>query len=65
MQLKVEGKKLYVSIVKDLALSIKDIGELLSLSDCIEERRLIVWDITFFDNSNQRMEFDKIRFGNN
>jgi hypothetical protein len=65
MQLEVEGKKLYVSIVKDLALSIKDIGELLSLSDCIEERRFTVRDITFFDNSNQRMEFDKIRFGSN
>jgi hypothetical protein len=43
-----EGKKLYVSIVMDLALSIMDTSKLLSLSDYVKEWRLIIWEIAFF-----------------
>jgi hypothetical protein len=48
MQLEVKGKKLYVSVVKYLGLSVGDTSELLSLLDYIKEWRLTIWEIAFF-----------------
>jgi len=48
MQLEVKGKKLYVSMVKDLGLSMGDTSELLSFIHYIKEWRLTIWEIAFF-----------------
>jgi hypothetical protein len=48
MQLKVEVQKLYAWTIMDLALCVGDTNDLFSLSDYINEWRLITWEITFF-----------------